>query len=122
MSSFCHFEEAQDNPDFQGVLDITPEAVKEQMDKLKLVDVRRPDEYTGDLGHISGAELITLDEIPQRIQDLPKDKTIVFICRSGRRSAQAATFAKENGLDNVYNMLGGMILWNEKSFAVEGAN
>ena len=69
---------------------------------------------------LPGAELIVLDTIPQRIGEIERDKPVIFICRSGNRSAQASSFAQENGFTNVYNMRGGMLLWNEKNFEVEG--
>ena len=114
------FSNPQSNPDFPGVVDITPEEVNEKLNDVVLIDVRRPDEYEGELGHIPNAELIVLDTIPQRSQDIPKDKPVVLICRSGRRSAQASQFLSEQGYDNTYNLFGGMILWNEKGFTTEG--
>ena len=113
------FSSKTENPDFPGVEDVSPEEVQNLKSQVHLVDVRRPDEWAGELGHVKEAQLVTLDTLPQKIQELPKDKTIVFICRSGRRSAQAATFAKENGFPKVFNMAGGMIAWNESNFEVE---
>ena len=110
------------NPNHPGVTDVTPDEVLEKKQELILIDVRRPDEFEGELGHIPGSELLTLDYLPQKISELPKDQTIVFICRSGNRSGQAAAFAIENGVSQVFNMQGGMILWNEKNFKTEGAS
>lgn len=107
------------NPENPNVQDVTPETVWENKDKLCLIDVRRPDEYTGELGHIPGAKLIVLDTLPDHIDELPKDQTIVFICRSGGRSGRASGFAFESGLKNTYNMLGGMLLWNERNLPTE---
>lgn len=121
-TNFTDFDSKTPNPEMAQVLDVTPEEVLQKKDEVKLIDVRRPDEYTGELGHVPGAELLTLDYLPQRIRELPTDRTIVFICRSGGRSARATAFALENGFKSVYNMKGGMLLWNEKSLAVEGRN
>lgn len=107
------------NPHFPNVKDIDPKEVLNSQGKARLIDVRRPDEYTGELGHAPGTELITLDQLPNHIETLPKDKPIVFICRSGGRSAQATAFALENGFTHVYNMRGGMLLWNEYGLKVE---
>jgi hydroxyacylglutathione hydrolase len=85
-----------------------------------LVDVRNPVEYTGELGHIPGAQLVVLDTLPTHIDELPKDKTVVFVCLSGGRSSRATHFAKENGFSSVYNLKGGMKLWNELKLEVEG--
>ena len=110
------------NPDIPGVRDIDPKELWEQKTEVVMVDVRRPDEYTGELGHIPGTELIVLDTLPQMISELPRDKTVVFICRSGGRSGKATAFAQDNGLTNVFNMKGGMLLWNQLGLPVEGKN
>ncbi|MBX3020756.1 MAG: rhodanese-like domain-containing protein [Bdellovibrionales bacterium] len=117
-----HFNSRQGNPDIAGVEDIDPKELFEKRSFVKIVDVRRPDEYTGELGHVGGAELIVLDTLPERLAELSKDDTVVFVCRSGARSARAAAFAKDNGFDHVFNMKGGMILWNELDLVVEGRN
>lgn len=110
------FKSKVSNPDFPSVADISPQDVHDFSDKVKLIDVRRPDEWDGELSHIPSAELITLDTLPNRIQELPKNEIIVFICRSGNRSAHAAAFALENGFKDVYNMAGGMLAWNKLKF------
>tara|TARA_Y100000817_G_scaffold270312_1_gene228340 strand:+ start:224 stop:580 length:357 start_codon:yes stop_codon:yes gene_type:complete len=112
-------DQSENNPDFEGVLDVPPQAVKENADQLMIIDVRRPDEYEGELGHIKSAQLIVLDTLPERFNDIPKDETVVLICRSGRRSAQASQFLKENGYENTFNMKGGMLAWNELGFETE---
>lgn len=113
------FETATPNPDIGCVSDISPEELAGKAASVRIIDVRRPEEYTGELGHITGSSLIVLDTLPQRIDELPKDETIVFVCRSGARSARAAYFAMDHGLQNVFNMKGGMILWNELELPVE---
>ena len=110
------FEKTIQNPNYEGVEDVTPEEVKAQSSHIVLIDVRENDEYVGELGHIEGATLTPLGELSSHLEALPKDKTIVFICRSGNRSGKASLIAKEFGLTDVYNMLGGMILWNDKGF------
>ncbi len=113
---------SQPNPQFPGVQDIDPQELWTQRERVRIVDVRRPDEFTGELGHVAGAHHIVLDTLPNHLVDLPTDQIVVFVCRSGGRSAQASAFAKENGLSQVYNMRGGMLLWNELGLAVEGRN
>ena len=119
MSTFTNFT-TETNPDLDMVEDVSPGEVNAKKDNLCLVDVRSSDEYNGELGHIPGSQLITLDTLMDHIDNLPKDKTIVFVCRSGRRSANATAMAKDNGFESVYNMQGGMILWNEMSLDTEG--
>lgn len=77
-----------------------------------LVDVRQPDEYTK--GHIPGAILIPLGEIPERMGELPTDKDIILYCRSGKRSKGAAIFvgSQPQVAGTVFNMSGGILAWN----------
>ncbi len=104
-----------------GIPEITPEDLSSAMKTadwkskgVRLVDVRRPDEYVGEFGHVDGAELVTLGPDLQTWIDNgnPKDE-VVFICRSGGRSGQATEYAKQKGYDKAFNMRGGMIRWSE---------
>lgn len=106
------------NAYFQGVLDVTAEEVHQNLGDLFLLDVRRPDELIGELGHIQGSLHIVLDELPIRIRELPTDKEIVIVCRSGQRSAHAASFLKDQGYATVYNLQGGMMSWIDSGFAI----
>ncbi len=116
---FVQFETKEQNLHYPNVMDIEPMELVDKKDQVALIDVRQPDEFTSDLGHIPGAKLIVLDTLPEHIQEIPKDKTVVFVCRSGGRSARATSFALENGFEHVYNLKGGMILWNELHFETE---
>lgn len=73
-----------------------------------LIDVRRPDEW--EEARIDGAALITLDGLPDRLDELPKDQTLLVICRSGGRSAVATEALLGAGFDAV-NVTGGMLAW-----------
>jgi glyoxylase-like metal-dependent hydrolase (beta-lactamase superfamily II)/rhodanese-related sulfurtransferase len=86
-----------------------------------LLDVRQPDEYEGPLGHVPGAVLIPLPELPERLSELEsyRDGEVVAICRSGSRSAKACEILSSAGFRNVSNMTGGTLAWTEKGFAVE---
>ena len=104
----------------EGLWEVTPKEVWQQKKHVRLIDVRRPDEYTGELGHIEGAELVTLETaFMEAIEKWNKNETIVFICRSGVRSAKATLIAQSKGFQEVFNMQGGMILWNELGLAKE---
>ena len=96
-----------------GILDVDPQEVFEKRQDVNIIDVRGADEFHGELGHIEGAKLITLDVLAEQLPGLAKDQTYVFVCRSGGRSSRAAAYAKSLGFDSAYNMRGGMILWNE---------
>ncbi len=75
-----------------------------------IVDVRESGEYAD--GHIPRAKHISLGQLVHRLQELPKDKTVVVVCRSGSRSHKAAELLSEAGFRNVYNMSGGMQHWS----------
>jgi rhodanese-related sulfurtransferase len=112
----CEFKNTMNNPHFAGVKDIEAQDLVSCLEKVELVDVRQPDEFIGELGHVIGAKLIVLDELPDKIGQVSKDKPIVFICRSGGRSARATAFALSLGFKEVYNLKGGMIHWNELGY------
>jgi rhodanese-related sulfurtransferase len=77
--------------------------------RLELVDVRTPGEYAND-GHIPGSRLLPLSSLAQRINELPDDRTIVCICRSGSRSYTACEMLATQGFKAI-NLSGGMIGW-----------
>ncbi len=110
------FKTVAPNPQFTEISDLHPADLIAHGKSLRIIDVRQPDEYHGELGHIENAELMVLDTLPEKIQDLSPGEQIVFVCRSGNRSARAAAFAHANGYTNVYNMAGGMLLWNELGY------
>lgn len=107
------FENKLPNPYTSAVVDVNAQEVLENKDKLTLIDVRESSEYNAELGHIEGAKLVPLNTIPEQLKNIPVTKPIVFICRSGGRSTQACIYAIEHGLKNVYNMHGGMLMWNQ---------
>ncbi len=82
-----------------------------------VIDVREQYEY--DEGHIPGVTLIPLGSIPNRLDEIPTDKEVVFVCRSGNRSNQATQFLQQQGFENIHNMLGGMNAWQKAGYDVE---
>lgn len=84
--------------------------LKEQNKDLVLLDVRTPPELSGNLGKIDGVINIPLQELNSRVGELEeyKDKEIVLICRSGRRSGIATDILLKKGF-TAYNLEGGMI-------------
>lgn len=73
-----------------------------------VLDVREPSEYQQ--GHIPGSLLIPLSTLPGRLQELPTDRRIVAVCRSGNRSDSATRILRKAGFDAL-NMAGGMMAW-----------
>ena len=119
MFQQVHFDSKEENLHFEGVLDIDPKELAAKMKDVVLIDVRQTEEFNGELGHIPQAKLLVLDTLNESIHQLSKDKTIVFICRSGGRSARAAAIAKALGFESVYNLKGGMLLWNDLHLPTE---
>ena len=120
MGQYVQFSSLKPNPDMPGVEDIDPQDVWKNRGNIAIVDVRRPDEFTGEFGHIPGAHHVVLDTLPMRLAEIPQDKSVVFVCAAGGRSGRACAFAQEQGLNHVYNMKGGMHAWTQLGLEVEG--
>lgn len=75
-----------------------------------MLDVREPDEWAA--GHIEGATLIPLGELANRVAEVPSDRQVVVVCRSGNRSAQGRDVLLGAGLPSVTSMAGGMNDWS----------
>lgn len=104
-----------------GVPSVQPTDLASALKEARLVDVRRPDEYVGELGHVEGAELVTLGpDLEKWLAAGNRDQAIVFICRSGGRSGQATQASLAMGYKNVVNMVGGMLLWNKLGLPTAG--
>ena len=80
------------------------------------VDVRRTDEYIE--GHVEGALFITVDDVLARIDELPRDKDLMFICAAGVRSGLACEMAAAMGLesDRLFNIEEGTETWITKGY------
>jgi rhodanese-related sulfurtransferase len=83
--------------------------VQEKQPNMRVIDVRGMGEIAS--GTVSGAEAVPLHTLPVRVSEFNREEKLVFICRSGARSAQACMFLQQQGYDNVYNLRGGMIGW-----------
>jgi rhodanese-related sulfurtransferase len=97
-----------------GVTQLPPEiTVAQTVDKQKngafILDVREPSEWAQ--AHIQGATLIPLGSLPNRLNELPKDRQIVVYCHSGNRSAQGRDILKNAGFTQVTSMAGGITAW-----------
>jgi rhodanese-related sulfurtransferase len=100
------------------VPEVDPDQARRLIDLGALaVDVREPDEYAA--GHVSGSRLIPLGVLSQSLAELPTDRSIVVVCRSGRRSGEAVRRMQQAGFDNAVNMAGGMIAWRAAHLPVE---
>jgi glyoxylase-like metal-dependent hydrolase (beta-lactamase superfamily II) len=99
---------------------LSPAEANENLGKMLIVDVRGPNEFNGELGHIPGSHQITLGpELKQFLEGYDRNEKLFFVCRSGQRSADASKLALEMGFQKVAHLGGGMIAWNQNSFPVE---
>ena len=79
-------------------------------EQVFVVDVRGKSEF--DEQHISGATHIPLGLLPDRLNEIPQDATVVTQCASGYRSQIAASLLRSHGFDNVYNLAEGKAAWS----------
>ena len=93
--------------------DITPRELSEKLargEDVVLIDVREPYEWSA--GHIEGATHIPMNQVPQRLAEIPKDREVVMICRSGGRSGHVQEhLIRSAGYTKVKNLVGGMQRW-----------
>ena len=82
---------------------------------IALIDVRRRDEY--EEFHVPGAVLIPLDELPDRLAELPAVSPLYIICRTGHRSGVAADFLAEQQIEAI-NVAGGSLAWMKAGKAI----
>jgi glyoxylase-like metal-dependent hydrolase (beta-lactamase superfamily II)/rhodanese-related sulfurtransferase len=104
---------------YAGILEIDPEWVAQHTDAVHLLDVREPAELVDpELGRIAGAQNVPIGQLRERVEEVSKDKPVVTVCRSGRRSAQAMVILEKAGFD-VANLAGGMIRWNDRALPIQ---
>jgi adenylyltransferase/sulfurtransferase len=113
---FCGIHPAAPEPTtVNHATEISAVELKQRLDrgdKLKIVDVREPNEYQ--INRIEGSVLIPLGDVPQRYRELEPDEEIVVQCKMGGRSAKAADFLRSVGFKRVLNLKGGILDWIDK--------
>ncbi|MCP5058639.1 MAG: rhodanese-like domain-containing protein [bacterium] len=82
-----------------------------------LLDVRTPEEFSG--GHIPGALLIPIDELPNRLDELAafKERGVVAYCAHGRRATRALELLESAGFQNLRLLAGSMSRWRDETRA-----
>lgn len=105
---------------------LAPADLKRQLDggeDVLVLDVRPAADFTGEQGHIAGARSLPLEELPKRLAELEdrKHRPIRLVCRTDRRSAQAARLLAESGFVDARVIQGGMTAWNANGWPVEDA-
>jgi rhodanese-related sulfurtransferase len=105
-----------DQPGFE----LTPKDLFARMnssEKPLILDVRESVEFAN--GHIFGCQSFPLQALGQRAPELPKDRSIVTVCKLGVRSGQAALKLRELGFPHVECLAGGMTEWKKAGLPVE---
>lgn len=100
---------------FRRIDSWTPDEVRNFIDARKpeeytLLDVRQPGEYR--LGHLPGAKLIPVDELPGRLAELDLRKPTIVYCAAGVRSRAAVSILKRAGCTEAVSMKGGLRAWS----------
>ncbi|MBI4731971.1 MAG: rhodanese-like domain-containing protein [Chloroflexi bacterium] len=100
-------------------LEITvEEAYLKYQEGVFFLDVREQEEW--DAFHIPETTLIPLSELPDRLSELPRDRQIVVVCRSGNRSQLGRDTLLQAGFTNVTSMTGGVTEWSSAGYPIEG--
>ena len=112
---FCGILPEPDQPDVHPD-EVTVLQMKEALDNasldIKVVDVRRPDEY--EIAHIAGVPQIPLDTLFERFSELDPNQTIYLHCKSGVRSMKALQILRDQGFKYVKSVRGGIQAWAEE--------
>jgi rhodanese-related sulfurtransferase len=81
------------------------------------LDVREQSEW--DEYHAPKTTLIPLGQLETRLAEVPRDRTVVVVCRSGNRSQQGRDMLKQAGFTQVTSMAGGLKTWRDKGYPIE---
>ncbi len=91
------------------IAQITAEDLRRELSAFEVIDVRRRPEWED--GHIEGARLMPLDKLGVRLHELDRERPVAVHCKSGYRSAIAASLIQRAGFRNVANVIGGFDAW-----------
>ena len=98
---------------YHSIKEIDAPELADWLDKkssaFRVIDVRGHGEIAA--GTVPSAEAVPMHTIPARMSEFERDETLIFVCRSGARSAQVCAFLQQQGYENVYNLRGGMMGW-----------
>ena len=100
---------------YAGVPEVEPVWVMHNQPSVTILDVREPDEVDETMKALDNAVFIPLSELRERVNEVPTNKPVVTLCRSGKRSALAINILKEAGHDKVANIYGGILHWNNSA-------
>jgi len=99
---------------FAGIPEVEPEWVVQNQPTVTILDVREADEMGESVIGLHNALAIPLSALRERVGEVPRDKPVVTLCRSGRRSSMAITILKSAGHERVANIHGGILHWHDQ--------
>lgn len=102
-----------------GFAEIQPADLATATGPFRLVDVREPHEFTGELGHLPNAELVPLNGVLQAAAGWAREAPLVLVCKSGGRSGKAAGALAQMGFKQLVNLSGGMLAVNAAKLPVQ---
>jgi len=95
--------------------EIDPKELKSMIEKgedFQLIDVREADEYA--FANLNG-ELMPMSTIPERVDEIERNKKVVVMCRSGKRSAHIVAYLKKmHNFESVFNLKGGILAYSDQ--------
>jgi rhodanese-related sulfurtransferase len=105
---------------YAGLPEIAAEWVVDHRGEITLLDVRSAEEFTGPDGHVPGSRLLPLPELEAHLAEIPTERPVVVVCHAGSRSALATQQLLKAGHQRVANLRGGLRLWAESGYPLEG--
>jgi len=112
-NQFCGVR-GEESPPMTNITEMTVEELKQRLDRgddLFVLDVREPHEFQ--IANLGG-HLIPLNDLPNRLGELDRDRETVVHCKMGGRSAKAVDFLRQSGFSRVHNLAGGITAWSER--------
>jgi glyoxylase-like metal-dependent hydrolase (beta-lactamase superfamily II)/rhodanese-related sulfurtransferase len=104
---------------YSGIKEISPQWVAAHRDDVHILDVRTKHETTEERTRIKNAQLIPIDELHARLNEVPKDKPVMTLCRSGKRSVLAFTILRDAGWQRIASIQDGLLRWQAEGLATE---
>ncbi len=104
---------------FSGIQEIKPDWVAAHLDEVVVLDVRTQAERDEELAGVKGSTFIPLDELRDRLDEIPRSKPVVTLCRSGRRSVMAFNILRDNGWTRIANISGGLLGWSDDGLPLD---
>jgi len=104
---------------YSGVIEISPQWVAAHKSEVHILDVRTKVETDEENAKVAGAQLIPIDQLRDRLAEVPTNIPVMTICRSGKRSVLAFSILKESGWTEVANIQGGLLRWQKEGLPLD---